>query len=76
MKLSERKDVYRMLKAEWRLENIDLNGTGIPPCTPTFVNQSLCRYYKLWMNNKSVKVTTHIDYLKILFPGNAILEEN
>ena len=102
VKLSKRKDVYRVLKAKSSLKNADLNETGIPPGTPIFVNQSLCRYHKflwskckkLWLNkvvesfwvskgscrirllDKSVEVITHIDDLKILFPGNLILEEN
>ena len=53
MKLSKRKDVYRVLKAKPSLKNVDLNGTGIPPGTPIFVNQSLCRYHKfLWSKCK------------------------
>ena len=52
-KLSKRKDVYRVLKAKSSLKNADLNGTGIPPGTPIFVNQSLCRYHKfLWSKCK------------------------
>ena len=59
MKLSKRKDVYRVLNAKPSLKNVDLNGTGIPPGSPIFVSQSLRRYYKfllskckrLWLNN-------------------------
>ena len=94
IKLSKRKDVYRVLKAKPSLKNVDLNGTGIPPDTPTFVNQSPCKYYKFlsskcknfWLNkvvesfwvskssfqirllDKSIKVITHFDDLKVLFP--------
>ena len=58
MKLSKRKDVYRVLKAKPNLKYVDLTGTGIPPGTPIFVNKSLCRYYtfllskykKHWLN--------------------------
>ena len=38
-----------------------------------WVSKSSCRIRLL---DKSVKVITHIDDLKILFPGNLILEEN
>ena len=102
VKLSKRKDVYRVLKDKPSLKNVHLNGTGIPPGTHIFANQSLCRYHtflwskykKLWLNKvvesfwvskgmcrirlfaKSVKVITHFDDLKILFPVNLILEEN
>ena len=48
MKLAKRKDLYRVLKAKSSLKNVDLNVTGIPPGTPIFVNQSLCRYYKFF----------------------------
>ena len=86
--------MYRVLKAKPSLKNVDLNGTGIPPDTPTFVNQSPCKYYKFlsskcknfWLNkvvesfwvskssfqirllDKSIKVITHFDDLKVLFP--------
>ena len=53
MKLSKGKDVYRMLKASPSLKSVDLDGTGIPPSTPIFVNQSLCRCFKfLWSKCK------------------------
>ena len=55
MKLSKRKDVYLVLKAKPGLKNVDLNGTGIPPVTPIFVNQSLCKHYKfLWSKCKKL----------------------
>ena len=55
MKLAKWKDVCRVLKAKPSLKNVDLNGTVIPPSTPIFVNQSLCRYYKfLWSKCKKL----------------------
>ena len=43
--------MYRVLKAKPSLKNVDLNGTGIPPDTPIFVNQSPCKYYKFLSSN-------------------------
>ena len=53
IKLSKQKDMYRVLKAKPSLKNVNLNGTGTPPGTPIFVNQSLCSWSKckrLWLN--------------------------
>ena len=53
IKLSKQKDMYRVLKAKPSLKNFNLNGTGTPPGTPIFVNQSLCSWSKckrLWLN--------------------------
>ena len=53
IKLAKQKDMYRVLKAKPSLKDVNLNGTGIPPGTPIFVNQSLCRWSKckrLWLN--------------------------
>ena len=49
IKLSKRKDVYRILKAKSSFKDPDVTENGIPPNTPIIVNQSLCSYYKfLW----------------------------
>ena len=45
VELSKRKDVDLVLKAKPSPKNFDVNETGLPPARPTFVNQSLCRYY-------------------------------
>ena len=55
IKLSKRKDVYRILKAKSSFKNSDVTENGIPPNTPIFVNQSLCSYFKLlWSKCKKL----------------------
>ena len=56
VKLSKRKDVYRVLKSNLALKMLTLMESK-PPATPIFFNQSLCRYdkkcskyMKLWLN--------------------------
>ena len=46
IKLSKRKDVYRILKAKSNFTNANVTENGIPSDIPIFVNQSLCGYYK------------------------------
>ena len=48
VKLSKRKDVYLVLKANPVLKNVGLNGSGIPPRTPIFVNVILRRHFKFY----------------------------
>ena len=55
IKLSKRKDVYRILKAKSSFKNSDVTENGIPPNTPIFVNQSLCSDFKLlWSKCKKL----------------------
>ena len=51
VKLSKRKGIYRVLKAKPSLKNVYLTGTGLPPDTPIFVNQTLWRYAKFLCSN-------------------------
>ena len=53
IKLSKRKNDYRILKAKPSFKNADVTKNGIPTNTPIFVNQILCSYYKfLWSKCK------------------------
>ena len=55
IKLSKRKNDYRIVKAKLCFKNADVTKNGIPSNTPIFVNQILCSYYKfIWSKCKKL----------------------
>ena len=50
----------RVLKVKSYLKNAALTGTGIPPGTPIFVDQSLCKYENFYGPN-----TRNFDRVKL-----------
>ena len=45
-KLSNRKDVFRILQRQKKLKSVDITKVGLPKGTLVFINQSLSSYYK------------------------------
>ena len=55
IKLSNRKDIYPVLKAKSSFKTADVTEHVTSPSTPIFLNQSLCSYYKfLWSKCKKL----------------------
>ena len=60
--LSKRKDVNKIVKA--KIKNADLTDTGKPSDTPTYMNQSLCGFYKfLWSKFRKLWQNKYIDFV-------------
>ena len=56
MKLSRRKDVFRIFTSKNKLKGIDLSDLNIEKGTKIYINESLCNAYKsMWNECKSLK---------------------
>ena len=56
IKLSNSKDCLQVLRAKKRLKDLDGTTLNLPNDSKTFINESLCRYYRgLWNKCKRLK---------------------